>query len=222
MVAFDSPSPGGMLWLPEYPIMSFPMEFVLLNCPEEFLQYQTTDPIGSFIHTEIEYALAISPVSADTCDLQMPGDVNGDTNIDGSDVTYLTAYLYAGGPAPTPMANGDPDGDCDIDQADLDYLIDFVFGTGDSPVDCTCQNPPTTGCCIDYRGNADGDNNENLNISDITYLVAYCFGGGPIPVCVEEGNADGDNEEKINISDITCLVAYCFGGGPHPEECPTW
>lgn len=180
------------------------------------------NPQGGTVYTIIEYALVICP-STDTCATQKPGDVNGDSNIDISDVVYLTAYLYSSGPAPTPLANGDVDGDCDIDIKDLNDLTDYVTNGSPIPVDCTCQNPLTF-CCIKDRGNANFDPDDKANVSDVTYLTAWLFGipTGPEPKCWEEANANSDPQRKVNVSDVSYLTAWLFGipTGPAPGPCP--
>ena len=182
------------------------------------------------VYDELDFVTpVITGISEDSCDWQTPGNVNEDASdaINISDVLYLIAYLTRHGYAPPTMANGDPDGDCDIDWDDVRYLVAYIEGYGPPPVDCTCQNPPTTGCCVEYRGNADFvgsdySTEDKVNISDITFLVAYLFGDGPAPDCREEANADGDSEETVSITDITFLVAYLFNDGPSPGECPVW
>jgi len=82
------------------------------------------------------------PNPCDTCDYQMPGDVNGSGAIDISDITFLVNYLYLGGSAPPTPANADVNGDCCIDYRDVLYLIDNLYSGGPAPVSCTCVNPP--------------------------------------------------------------------------------
>jgi Bacterial Ig-like domain/Dockerin type I domain len=67
-----------------------------------------------------------------------PGDVNGDTSVDVSDVFYLLNYLFAHGPAP--LASADVNGNGNVDIADVFYLINFLFAGG--PVPVPDRNPP--------------------------------------------------------------------------------
>ena len=62
----------------------------------------------------------------------LPGDVNGDGQVDVSDVFYLINYLFAGGPDPLGPANANGDGAVDV--ADVFYLINFLFAGGQPPV----------------------------------------------------------------------------------------
>jgi large repetitive protein len=64
-------------------------------------------------------------------------DANGDHTIDPSDIFYLIAYLYTGGPAPAgssgPIPSGDANGDGVVDPADIFYLVNYLFGGGPAP-----------------------------------------------------------------------------------------
>ncbi len=72
------------------------------------------------------------------CDCE-PGNANGDVTINILDITYLIAYLYKGGPPPTPyrICSGDPNCDCVVNILDITYLISFLYKSGPPP--CTCQ-----------------------------------------------------------------------------------
>jgi hypothetical protein len=104
------------------------------------------DKANAFIDSYDEIACFSIP---DTCDLQMPGDPNGDGWISAGDAAYIIAYLCNDGPAPDPLANGDANGDCVIDGLDADYILDHVFGGGPPPVECTCVEPATGICAHD-------------------------------------------------------------------------
>jgi hypothetical protein len=63
-------------------------------------------------------------------------DANGDNTIDPSDIFYLVAYLFTGGPAPSGPAgtlSGDANGDGVVDPSDIFYLVNFLYGTGPAP-----------------------------------------------------------------------------------------
>jgi hypothetical protein len=63
MVLNDALSPGGPWSLPEYPYNDEVVYSTLLaNCPPEFESSQGTYNPGLPVHTEIEYAVAISPI----------------------------------------------------------------------------------------------------------------------------------------------------------------
>lgn len=62
-----------------------------------------------------------------------PGDVNSDGMIDIADIVYLINYLFANGPAPTPLQAGDVNCDGTIKSADVVYLINYLFRDGPPP-----------------------------------------------------------------------------------------
>lgn len=64
------------------------------------------------------------------------GDANGDGAITLMDLTYLSNYLFVGGPAPNPLLAGDENGDCVVDQLDLTYLANYLFASGPPPQCC--------------------------------------------------------------------------------------
>ena len=63
VVESGSPSPGGVEWIPYYPAMApeFIANFQFMNVPPEFESMQGEWQFGE-IHTEIEYAVFISPL----------------------------------------------------------------------------------------------------------------------------------------------------------------
>jgi hypothetical protein len=56
------------------------------------------------------------------------GDLNGSGHVTLSDITYLVAYLYLGGPAPDPIWVADLDLCDGITIADIELLIDYWLG----------------------------------------------------------------------------------------------
>jgi len=61
------------------------------------------------------------------------GDVNWDGLVDVTDVTYLTNYLFVGGPEPIPLESGDVNCDGAVDVVDVVYLINYLFISGPPP-----------------------------------------------------------------------------------------
>jgi len=61
------------------------------------------------------------------------GDADGSGSVDIDDVVFLVAYIFAGGPAPSPLAAGDADCSGAID--DIVYLIAYIFSGGNAPCD---------------------------------------------------------------------------------------
>jgi hypothetical protein len=135
----SSPSPGGTIWLPDYPIManpSYPNQFFLLNTPTQF--GGLVQPwLGGIIHTEVEYALTICP----ECSCH-PGDPNNDGKVDLLDILYLISYKFKqpGPPPPVPYAicSGDADGSCKVDLLDILYLISYKYKQPGPPPPVTC------------------------------------------------------------------------------------
>jgi hypothetical protein len=58
------------------------------------------------------------------------GDVDVSGNVDISDITVLIAYLYLGGPPPTPLEAGEIDSEEGIDISDLTVLIAYLYLSG--------------------------------------------------------------------------------------------
>ncbi|HKZ22703.1 MAG TPA: serine hydrolase [candidate division Zixibacteria bacterium] len=69
------------------------------------------------------------------------GDLNGDTQINLTDIIYLVNYIFKGGPAPVPeRCKGDVNNDQKINLTDIIYLVNYIFKGGPAP------NPPV--CCL--------------------------------------------------------------------------
>lgn len=156
---------------------------------------------------------------ADTCEGQVPGDVNSDGEINFGDPAYLLQYLCGDYPPPDPLANGDPNGDCIIDTNDINYLNAFITYSGPPPVECTCVEPSKGDCpdtCYNQKpGDFNGDNNIDMN--DVTGLMSYLCEEGPPPVRL--ANADPNGDCYINFLDADFLLVYIYQGGPPPVEC---
>jgi hypothetical protein len=83
--------------------------------------------------------IASDGVLADTAQLEVTviefvygdPDANGAVNI--SDVTYLLAFIFGGGPEPQPYLSGDSDCNGSVNISDASYLIAFIFGGGPPP-----------------------------------------------------------------------------------------
>jgi hypothetical protein len=83
-----------------------------------------------------------------SCDC-VPGDANGDGQINVGDAVYIITYVFKGGAAPTPFdpCSGDANGDCQCNVGDAVYIISYVFKGGAAPVDCETW----TGSCGSYE-----------------------------------------------------------------------
>jgi hypothetical protein len=72
----------------------------------------------------------------------IPGDANGDGNINIGDAVYIINYIFRGGPPPVPysVANGDANGDCECNVGDAVYEINYIFRGGPPPVSVELWN----------------------------------------------------------------------------------
>ncbi|MCC6961907.1 MAG: SBBP repeat-containing protein [candidate division Zixibacteria bacterium] len=61
------------------------------------------------------------------------GDADGSAAVSISDAVYLINYIFAGGPAPSPVLAGDADCTASVSISDAVYLINYIFGGGPQP-----------------------------------------------------------------------------------------
>jgi hypothetical protein len=61
------------------------------------------------------------------------GDTDGNDVVSISDVVYLLRYIFAGGPAPSPIASGDVNSSGGVSISDAVYLINYIFAGGAAP-----------------------------------------------------------------------------------------
>jgi hypothetical protein len=68
----------------------------------------------------------------------VPGDADGSATFNMLDILHLIAYLYKGGPTPTPytICSGDADGSCSLNMLDILHLIAYLYKGGPAPVSC--------------------------------------------------------------------------------------
>lgn len=76
----------------------------------------------------------------DACDY-ICGDSDHNGLVTISDVVHLIGYIFAGGPAPNPLASGDADCNGLVTISDAVYLINFIFAGGAAPC-ATCSTQP--------------------------------------------------------------------------------
>jgi hypothetical protein len=76
--------------------------------------------------------------SDEICDC-LPGDANNDGTVNIGDAVYVIAYVFKGGPPPTPypICSGDANCDCQCNIGDAVYVIAYVFKGGPAP--CSCE-----------------------------------------------------------------------------------
>jgi hypothetical protein len=75
------------------------------------------------------------------CDF-LCGDVNESSFVDIDDVTYLVAYIFTGGPEPTPYQSGDANCSESVDIDDVVDLVMYVLAGGCAPCDPNCDGVP--------------------------------------------------------------------------------
>ncbi len=61
------------------------------------------------------------------------GDADGNDLVSISDAVFVIAYIFSGGPAPSPLASGDVDCSGIVNISDAVYLIGYIFGGGATP-----------------------------------------------------------------------------------------
>jgi len=61
------------------------------------------------------------------------GDADGSGGVTISDAVYLISYIFAGGPAPSPLEAGDANCDSLVTISDAVYLIAYIFSGGPAP-----------------------------------------------------------------------------------------
>jgi hypothetical protein len=139
-----SPSPGGLWALAGYPpggkssLSEWMSNFYNQNVPDEF-KFLTAPRDGKQqIHTEVEYAVEISPWEyPPDC-----GDINCDGVVDIGDVVYLVSWLFIGGPPPCKMVKADVNHDGYyaplVNIADVVYMVTYLFQNGPLP---QCYDP---------------------------------------------------------------------------------
>lgn len=81
------------------------------------------------------------------------GDANSDGYVTAADASYITNYLFNGGPAPPCANQADINNDGQVSIADASYLTNFLFLGGPEPpypgvggTECVADDAPYPGC----------------------------------------------------------------------------
>ena len=98
------------------------------NCPDTYNPEQL-DSDGDTIGDACESCCR----NRGNCD----GSDGSGSPVNVSDLTYLVAYLFAGGPPPPCDEEGDVDAGGTINVSDLTYLVNYLFSSGDAPPACS-------------------------------------------------------------------------------------
>ncbi len=72
----------------------------------------------------------------------VPGDANGNGDVDVSDAVYIINNIFAGGPAPDPFEAGDCNCDGLVNVSDAVWIVNFVFTGGNAPADLDDDGQP--------------------------------------------------------------------------------
>jgi len=110
--------------------------------------------------------------------LAIPGDVNGDTWVNASDVIYLISYLFLDGPPPPNPIDADVDGTAGISLGDMFQLTEHLF----SP---PCDLMPYTGLPPSF--------------SNIKFTFPVITSGGTDPFNVTLDLTDNPGPDLIGI-----------------------
>lgn len=86
--------------------------------------------------------------TADSCIVDITGDVNESGSITSADIIYLVNSVFLSGPAPQPcMGAGDVNCSGQVSPADIIWLVNYVFKSGGAPCDiCTSPYAQVWGC----------------------------------------------------------------------------
>ncbi len=88
---------------------------------------QKIDASGNILDA---FSVGDGPASLSIFDPRKIGDVNGDGNIQLSDIIFMVNFIFKGGIAPDPPAFGDLNCDGKVNLGDIIYLVNFVFKGG--------------------------------------------------------------------------------------------
>lgn len=95
--------------------------------------------VGVCVYNEITYVADHYSLFALFFQDFLPGDANGDGQVNGLDVVFLVAYLKGQGPPPDPLLRGDANGDCMVNGLDVIYLVAYLRGEGPPPFRGDCR-----------------------------------------------------------------------------------
>ncbi|MEX1362741.1 MAG: dockerin type I repeat-containing protein [Nannocystaceae bacterium] len=130
------------------------------------------------------------------------GDVNGDGQVDISDmIVILDAFQYGDEQCD---AAADVNGDGQFDISDTIALSHYLWSGGAAPLAPIAP------------GDVNGDG--AVDITDVSLLPGYLYGGSPAEVCQMGADANGDCQ--VDVADISVLTAWVSSGTGQLSSCP--
>jgi len=107
--------------------------------PESAVSYYVaaTDDAANAVNDPVNSPLVVYQFNVEFgCCAGIRGNVDGIGEVNVSDLTYLVAYLFQGGPGAPCVEESDVDGSEATNVSDLTYLVAFLFQGGPDPADC--------------------------------------------------------------------------------------
>jgi hypothetical protein len=100
--------------------------------PQMKLRFEASDMAE---YSDIEAAVDAVSITQYSCDSPyLCGDTDGSwDSVNISDLTYLVAYIFQGGPPPVTMGAADVNSSGQVDISDLTYIVDYMFHGGAAP-----------------------------------------------------------------------------------------
>jgi len=96
--------------------------------PDPPIKFETAD-VNTFIPKIIittQFQLKVQSIK--------PGDANGDSDLNLSDIIYVVNYIFKNGPEPVNKQMADVNVDCVLNLGDLIYLVNYIFKGGLDPL----------------------------------------------------------------------------------------
>jgi len=158
--------------------------------------------------------VSLSLAATNSCKFKR-GDGNGDSSVDISDVSYILAYAFQGGPAPPNLDAADVNDDGGVDTSDVSYLMAFLFSGGAAP--------PAPG---PYTPDCDPTTSDDLEICctpelsdfviDSTLVIATSLSPGVLPWDCNLSFASATDVCKVSLRSFNdeTTVAACTGNEP--------
>ncbi|MBU8933706.1 MAG: dockerin type I repeat-containing protein [candidate division Zixibacteria bacterium] len=89
-------------------------------------------PLAGFFSDRSSFSTIVTLTMAG----KIPGDINGDGQVDIADLVYLVTFIFLGGPEPAGHEEAcDLDGDGTCGVADITYMVSFLYLGGPAPVE---------------------------------------------------------------------------------------